>query len=192
MKTKTSKNCELAVQFLEMSEGSIPPVQPSYVAYPRGNVPQFYGSSEKLRKLYRGYHGLSYCVLTLILAAITIMGGAVLMGSKGSEVIGAIVMILGIGLYIFAIVLGFKAGRDIGFGSGWSPAMGPIMGLLAPLVGIVMIAILQYLAIAEIKRYGIKIGSFSGLKKALVMEKIDELVAAERTPQPAYAMSNTP
>jgi hypothetical protein len=182
----------MAVQFSEMSEGSIPPIQPSYVAYPRGNVPQFYGSSEKLTRLYRGYHGLSYCFVCLLLATFGIFGGIGLMSSKGSELIGIAAMILGIGFYIGAFYFGVRSGGDVGFGNGWAPSTGPILGFFAPLVGIIMIGILQYLATTEMKQYGITVGSFSGVKKAKVMAKIDELVEAERTPQPAYNLSSMP
>jgi hypothetical protein len=163
-----------------MNENPIPPPpQAGFAAYPRAGQFQVYGTSEKLTRLFRGYHGMSYTFLLMILSTILLFVGIGVSGTKGSEAIGIALLVLAVPSYVATFFLSVRSGGDIGFGNGWSPAMGGILGFLAPLVGIIMIGIIQYLALDEMKRYGIKTGTFSGVNKHAVRQKIDELIAIE-------------
>jgi hypothetical protein len=168
-----------------VSEQNIPPILDSgFVAYPRGSEEPIFGSSEKLTKLYRGYHGMSYSFLFVFLSVICLIATSALFTQKGYDVFAIVSMLVGIAAFVAAIIFGVRSGIDIGYGVGWTQAAGAILGFLAPFVGVLMIAIIQYIAIGEIKRYGIPIGSFSGIKGKLVRAKIKELAAIETSSRP--------
>ncbi|MBI1334842.1 MAG: hypothetical protein GC165_18400 [Armatimonadetes bacterium] len=173
-----------------MSEPSQPPTPPPvFASYPRaGYAQQVYGTSEKLWRLFRGYHGMSYAFLALCLSILCLLGGVASSTPQGSlTALGVALMVAGIISYIGAFYLGARAGADIGYGQGWASGVGLFLGFISILLGLLVIAILQYLALGEIKRYGIAPRSFGGIKKRSVMEKIEELKAYESGSQPMAA-----
>jgi hypothetical protein len=169
-----------------LNEGPIPPPRENYAAYPRANVgPGFiYGTSEKLTKLYRGYHGMSYAVLCAIGTYILMLPPAACFGNPGWEILGYILCILPIASFVGIFFFSVRSGMDIGFGNGWSPAFGVILGILAPCVGVIMCIVMQYLATAEMKRYGIVTRPFLGIDRDHVRATIANLAAMEKSLQP--------
>ena len=171
-----------------MEETPVPP-PPAYAAYPRANAGSMYGTSEKLTRLYRGYHGMSYCFLFMFLAFIPFFAGVGLASSPGNEVWGILCFIVAATSYIGAFYMSIRSGGDIGFGIGWPPAVGIMLGILTPLVGIIMAIVLQYVAVGEMKNYGIKNRAFKGLSKVEVRSKIEELATMEGSLQPVFTPS---
>ena len=168
-----------------MSETPISP-PPAYVEYPRANMPTVYGTSEKLSRLYRGYHGMSYTFLFIFLAIVALIIGSQNVSSRGIEPVGYFCLFMTLLAYVIAFFFGIRSGIDIGYASGWSPAFGPILGFFAPIAGLIVIVILQQLALAEMKRYGSRSGSFTGIRGTVVKARIAELVAIEGQSQPVY------
>ncbi len=170
-----------------MNDGPVPPPIEGYAAYPRANVTEVgvYGTSEKLTRLYRGYHGMSYSVLCAIGAYALLFPGLAFVEKPGWEILGYALFILPLASVIGIFFFSIRSGRDIGYGNDWSPALGVILGILAPCVGIIMCIVMQYLATAEMKRYGIVTRPFRGLDRALVRSTIARLAAIENPSQQA-------
>jgi hypothetical protein len=168
---------------VQMEGNPIPP-PPAYAAYPRADYGQVYGTSEKLTRLYRGYHGLSYTFLCIFVGIVFMIAAGSVSGAKGSDALVILFFLLAAAGYLASFYFSVRSGLDIGFGNGWAPATGVILGIIAPIVGIIMIVVMQYLAIGEMTRYGIKNRAFRGISKATVKERIAQLAAMENGSQP--------
>lgn len=173
-----------------MSEPSQPPTPPPvFASYPRaGYAQQVYGTSEKLWRLYRGYHGMSWTFLLLVLSIVGLVGVGVCASPETSNTVLLIAFLLVcVAAGVACLYMAGRSGGDIGYGQGWSTGLGIFLGILAVFVGVILIAILQYLAMGEMRRYGVVPRSFGGLKKKVVLEKIEELKAYESGSQPMAA-----
>lgn len=165
------------VEFIEMSEGTTPPpVQSGYAAYPRA---QFYGSAEKLERLYRAYHGMSYVFLSGVVAYIFLFVTLFGFSSDGNMAVGVIGAILCIAAIVRMFYLSIRSCKDVGYGADWKDSTGLLLGIVMPLVGLIGIIVIQYLAMEEMKRYDPSIRSFFGIRKAALKSKIDELKRLE-------------
>ena len=133
-----------------MSEAPTPP--PAFTAYPRGDAMPF-GTSEKLERIYRGYVGIAYGYLLIIVSFFFLAFGMGALstgdGSTGMNLILAIVLLV---FAVASVVGGFyfciRSGIDIEFGLGWSKGVGIAVGILGPLFGVIALIIVQMLAIA--------------------------------------------
>ena len=165
-------------------EGSPTPPPPAYAAYPRAEYGAVYGSSEKLIRLYRGYHGMSYTFLMIFVSIIFMMAAGFTTGAKGGDSFVILIFVLAAVGYLASFYFSIRSGLDIGFGNDWPKVTGITLGVLAPVVGIIMIVIVQYLAIGEMGKYGIKNRAFRGISKVEVKERIAQLVAIEGASAP--------
>jgi hypothetical protein len=93
--------------------------------------------------------------------------------------LGTVVILLAITAFVFAFYSSVKSTLQICSANGWPPLLGWFLGLSAPFVGIIMIAVIQYLALNEMKQYGLKGGFFGAPKKRDVIECIEYLQRAE-------------
>lgn len=170
-------------------EGNPTPPPVAYAAYPRVGDTNAYGTSEKLIDLFKGYHGMSYTFLWAVVGQVAFFVGIAMLSSKDVEIYGALVMLIGIVGIIFSIYTSVKACVRIGNASNMSRGVSILLGVIAPFVGIIMIVIVQYIALEEIKRYGVKTGVFGGLKKKAVVECIEWLQQHEGKPVTGLATS---
>lgn len=164
-----------------MSEYSgLPPVEPGQSYYPRGSFAPAFGTSEKLRRLYRGYHGLAFSYLSTCVA----ISGAIIL-SVDPALIFRVVGVTLIGLFgILSYAFAIRSLAYIVYGCGWSQGFGLLLGILSFFALPVVLAYLLRCAIIEIKRYGIRIDSLKGTKRALVAKAIAELEVIEKASTP--------
>jgi len=160
---------------------SAPPQQ--YAAYTRPGA--FGGSPEKLQALADGYYGLNWVfLLTLVIVLGLRMGAGALFASPGQEVI-----FYGLAFVVPIFVVGalsYPSCKKIAFGANWNSGMdivaAVLMGLNSLLCGIIGFAVMQSIASAEIKKYGVKGGSFLGFRKRDVLTAIEQLKAQQAVP----------
>lgn len=178
-----------------MSE--VPPVNepvappPQFVAYPRAEALAF-GSPEKLQALSDGYFGLNWAfVLAIVISFGSSFGSTFFLASVGFEgMIGLLVVASLIPVVLIAAIT-LPYTRKIAFGSNWSPKMGPICALLLGISSLVCVlagfVVMQILAGAEIKKYGVQT-RFLGYKKRDIRAKIAEMrgSGAEENPFQSY------
>lgn len=160
-----------------MSEGTTPPpVQSGYAAYPRTG---FFGSAEKLERLWLGYKGTTNVFLISILIVIPWMVTLYGFSTKGQLFVGILGIILGIGILVGEFYVSIRCCRNVGFALGWTDGTSLLLGIALPFIGITGIAIVQYLALGELKKYGIRMRSFVGIRKKDVLSKVEELARLE-------------
>ena len=167
-----------------------PPVNPEqgpppqqYAAYPRLQQGAAFGDPDKLQALADGYFGLNMVFLLNILLAVAANGVVTL---TEEPVVWLIVLPV---LLIVIIAATLPPNKKIAFGKGWAPSGAWIASILMGLnsafcCGIIGYVVMQMIAIDEMKKYGIKGGSFS-LKKKAVQEQI-QLLRQSQTPTPPY------
>ena len=130
---------------------------------------------------------MSYTILFGFLAIILTIVGFNLLSERGTIVFGEVVLIVSAVSLIATFYVSIRSGIDIGFGNNWSSGMGAVLGFLSPIVGVIMLIVMQYLAIGEMGRYGIRNRSFRGVSGADVRARVAELVAMEQASQPVYS-----
>lgn len=156
---------------------------PQYVEYPRGQQ-AVYGSPEKLMALWEGYSGLNYVFILNVVLAI---GGRALTLApiwEGSPP-EAFMVYYGVYFLILFSAIGacsYPYNKKIAFGKDWPPSNAITASILVALVswvccGIIGFAVMQQIALMEMKRYGIKPGLM--LRKRDVEAKVAELRAAQ-------------
>jgi len=142
-----------------------------------GDVPPG-GSAEKLEALWAGYKGLNGVFVVNILLSI-LLNGVIRSQQNPEQSLAMFLLIGGIG-FIIICVLTYPQNRKIGFGKGWSTAMpvvaSVLMGLNSVLCcGIIGYLVMQQIAAAEIKLYGLKPVSFKGFRKEEVAVRVEQL-----------------
>lgn len=156
-----------------------------YAAYPRGPLGGMYGSSNHLLALWEGYSGLNY--VAILNVALFAVGELVTLTPIWSDSSPESVLVF-FGAYFFVLFIVIVActlpyNRKIGYGLGWAPA-GPVtaailMGLNSALCcGVVGYIIMQMLAVAEMKRYGLRMGLL-GMRKKEVLTVVEAIRAHE-------------
>lgn len=150
-------------------------------AYPRGYAPinGRYGTSEKLVKLHRGYHGLSYTFLFMFLTYIFLVA-AIIVGDN-STVGGVLLGIICLACFVTIFYFSIRSCKDIGEGCNWSPIAGLLLGIFTPFIGLIMFVVIQMLAISEMKNYGIQSRAFRGISSKEIKAKIEELRSLEQS-----------
>ena len=144
--------------------------------YPRDQGSQF-GSAEKLRALSEGYFGLNWVFLLNVVMALAARGiGLVATTPETAMVLllcafGAIFLVIAFATYPY--------NKKIAFGKGWEPSMAILASILMGLnsalcCGIIGYVVMQQIAYAEMKKYGLK-GGFFGLRKKDIEQRIAEL-----------------
>ena len=165
---------------------TIPP--PAYASYPRaGFTETMYGTSEKLRRLYRGYHGMSYTFLLGVLCYISALAVGAVIQQPGYETIGWVLVIFPAASFFAMYYLSIRSVRDVGYGNGWADALGILLGLIVPFMCLILCAVFGYLASSEMKKYGIVTRSFKGIDKVQVKDTIARLAEMEQASQPTQA-----
>lgn len=161
-----------------MEENPIPP--PAYAAYPRNDAQPIYGTSEKLFRLYRGYHGLSYVFLFGFLCyPLAILAGSYL-GQPGRETIGYVLGIFPLASFITMYFFSVRSNMDIGFGNNMPPVLSAILGLVTPLACLIKCIVMQMVSTSEMKKYGIVTRPFRGINSAVVKATIAEIKLREQ------------
>lgn len=159
-----------------------PQAPPTMASYPRaGQMSGIYGTSEKLTRLYRGYHGLSYTFLFIILAY-CLFFATIVTYDQVSPIVGVLVGIATVASVVAGFYFSIRSCKDIAFGCSWKEVTGIILGIVVPFGGLIVYVVMQMLAINEIKNYGVSSGPFSGVKGRLVKAKIEELRSLESSP----------
>ena len=159
-----------------MSEGTPPPIQGGYAAYPRA---QFHGSAERLERLFLGYKGTTHVFLMGILLVVPWLLMGYGFSTEGQTFIGILGCILVIAVLVGAFYVSIRCCRNVGFALGWTDSASLVFGIALPFLGIMGIAVVQYLAIGELKNYGIRLRSFVGIRKKDILSKIEELKQLE-------------
>jgi hypothetical protein len=145
-----------------------------------------YGTPEKLQALADGYFGLSWAFVANIVLAIA--ARALLEAfAQGSNFIVALAMALP-GMFCAVFLVTLPLNRKIALGMGWQPSSGFLasflMGLNSALCcGVVGYIVMQMIAAAEMKRYGLRSG-FLGIRKAHVRQKLEEMRGKLAHPRP--------
>ena len=161
---------------MKMLEAPTPP--PAFSSYPRGDAIPF-GTSEKLTRTYRGYVGIAYGYLLLVLSFFLFIFALGAFSPGGSTIIGVLLILAAIASIAGGFYLSIRSGIDIEFGLGWNKGIGIAVGILGPFCGVIALIIIQMLAIQEMKNYGIAVKPFRGLKSKDVKAKIAEMKATE-------------
>lgn len=159
---------------------------PQYVGYTRPGG--HYGSAERLQSLADGYFGMN---LAFIITIVFVIGTRVAAASLVNPETVNPFMILGFIYAIPVLIVAFVTypyNKKIAFGAGWRDGSAilasALMGLNVLCCGIVGFIVMQMLAGAEIKKYGIPTGFF-GLKKRDILARVAQLKASEGTPSSA-------
>lgn len=165
----------------------VPPEQ--FANYPRGAQAAMYGSADRLLALYEGYSGLNYVFL---LNVVLVIAGRVLtlapIWNDGSPEI----VLIFYGVYFVVLFAAIGAcshpqNKKIAFGKDWPPSNAVIASVLTALFswlccGLFGYAVMQQIALNEMKKYGIRGGL--GLKKRDVLARVEEIRAQEATMRP--------
>lgn len=164
----------------------IPPIQPpgdqesqapQYAAYPRYQSATVYGDPDKLQALSDGYFGLNIAFLFNVLFAVAANGVVTVI--QEPVVWLAVLPILMIAITFITL----PHNKKIGQGKGWGPSVPLVVSILMGLnsafcCGIIGYVVVQMIAIDEMKKHGIKGGTFS-LRKKVVEEHIRVLREAQ-------------
>jgi hypothetical protein len=165
-----------------MSE--IPPIQdpgrdvpPVFAQYPRGSGAPPHGTPEKLEALMEGYYGLNWAFLAYV--GLAIVAIIVLAVSEGDPTGLVLFFVLLAGSFALMGFLAHRCNKKIGYGLNWKEStpmwvtLGLVFGscLFSP---VIVFIIIQLIAMAEIKNYGVK-SSFLGVRKKDIVAKIAEM-----------------
>jgi hypothetical protein len=161
-------------------ESHSPAVQ--YAAYPRPGMFPAYGNPEKLKALSDGYHGLTLVFLMNVALMIAVQVVAVALLETGVLIglFGFAFLLIGVSTYPF--------NKKIAFGKGWTDRAAIMASVLMALnsalfCGIIGFFVMQMIAAAEIKAYGVRSGIL-GFKRRDVMARVQELRAQQPAAQP--------
>jgi membrane protease YdiL (CAAX protease family) len=154
-----------------------------------------YGSAERLQALADGYFSLNnaFLIYVLLYAAFVVLRLAVLVNMPPETALP--IGLAGIGiLFVSSFLLSYRPNKKIAEGKGAPPSNAVLYSVIVAMLfwlccGAIGFLIPQSIATSEIKKYGLKVGSFSSLKKADVLAKITEMRMAENQPQPAVPPS---
>jgi len=132
----------------------VPPPQ-HFVAYPRGNTPNRYGTADQLEALGNGFTRLNYVFIANIVLAI---GVGALLGALHVRfpIIYLYELVI---LFLPIAALTYPQNKLIAFGKGWPPHVAVLasllMGLNALLCwGLIGYVVMQNIASKEMKKYG--------------------------------------
>jgi len=139
----------------------LPPVQPSYAAYPR-EFGKAYGTVERLEALGAGYFGLNVGFLWMIASAVILIGVEI-----ADPSLGPFPFFVG-----YPLAAGFATlphNKKIAVGKGWAESTGIVASVCVGLStficgGLVACIVMQQIAVREMKKYGVRPG-FSLTKK---------------------------
>jgi hypothetical protein len=158
-----------------MSE--VPPIAPSpppqFVEYPRAPDGVAYGSAEKFKALTDGYFGLGIAFALVLLTSIIAIALAVAVHSDVLTILVFFVLVP-----VVAFVLPLRANKQVAIGKDWSPGLAYVFSLVMMVGGIIPYAIVQTIALEEMKRYGLK-RRFFGIRKKDAMALYEQLLAAQ-------------
>ena len=160
---------------------SAPPQQ--YAAYTRPGT--FFGSPEKLQALADAYYGLNWVFLfTLIIVFGLRMLAGGFFNKPGQEII-----FYGLAFVVPIFVVGalsYPCCKKVAFGANWKSSMDVVaavlMGLNTLVCGIIGFVIMQSIASAEIKKYGVTGGSFFGFRKRDVRAMVEKMKMQQAVP----------
>ena len=172
------------------------PPPPGYGQYYRPSS-AYQGSSDRLQALADGYFGLNWAFLVNIILVLAIVGlsfaaaGGARASNQRSSANPALAFfpIPQIVLFIIVVLVTYRPNSRIAYGMGWSPGAAIAASLLIGLnsvfcCGVIGYIVMQMIAYAEMKKYGIK-GSTFGIRKATIMEAIAQLKQQESIPPAA-------
>lgn len=155
-----------------------PPSQ--FVEYPRETP---YGSADQLQALAAGYYGLNWVFVANFLVAI---GGRVLV-EKVEDPDAHLISILALLAFLLIGVsfASFPFNRKIAFGKGWSVAAAivasALMGLNSALCfGAIGYIVMQAIALAEMRKYGVSSGFLKGPQKSWIAAKVAQMRSREQ------------
>lgn len=162
------------------------PPPPGYAAYPRETV---YGSADQLQALSDGYYGLNWVVIGTLV--VSLVGRGLVETIKAPDAHFAAALGLLAVLILRVAIASFPYSRKIGFGKGWSDAgeivASALLGLTGWLCfGLVGCAILQSLALSEMRKYGVQGGMFRGPQRAWIKMKVSQMRAREQGTAPPF------
>jgi hypothetical protein len=156
---------------------------PQYAAYPRASA-SVYGSADKLRALAKGYFGLNSVFLVNFLMALASqlllpLAGPSMFWTAFCGYVVLVGLIVGFATYPF--------NKKIGYGANWSSGMPVVASTLMALnsafcCGIVGYVVVQHLAAREMKKYGVRMAVFGGIKKKEIERIAADMEMRERTP----------
>ena len=152
---------------------------PKYVAYPRGDNPNRYGSIEQMKALGEGYFGLSlicYANIGLVIAVRAVTAQQSL----------PILMVCILAIFVIIAVLTYKPNQQIAFGKGWPPRSALyaslLMGLNSALCcGLIGYIVMWRIAALELRKYGLHPG-IKGLTRRAFESALQARIQAESEP----------
>ncbi|MEQ1822327.1 MAG: hypothetical protein ABL949_07450 [Fimbriimonadaceae bacterium] len=145
-----------------------------------------YGSADKLQALSDGYFGLNPIFGLNVLFA---LGSNVMIRTASPDNVAMIAIGVIVVMFVSILFLTLPKNKQTAYGKGWSDSnailASVLMGLNSALCcGVIGYIVMQNIALTEIKRYGIKGGSFFGLKEKDVEAHIAAMRTAPRGVQP--------
>jgi hypothetical protein len=165
--------------------------EPQYAAYPRYAGAPVYGDPDKLQALADGYFGLNIAFLFNVLLAIALSGIVTALQEPAAWLIGWLIMLIAI------TFITLPHNKRVGEGKGWGQSVPLVVSILIGLnsifcCGAIGYVVVQMIAIDEMKKHGIKGGTFS-LRKKVVEEHIRVLRQAQmQAPPPSYQTPGNP
>ena len=177
-----------------MATAADDPGTPQFVAYPRGDYFQ-YGSVEQLQALADGYFGLTNVfLLNVVLSAVA------LSLSLWFEMAWGILLIVlaNIGVCVAVGYASYPSIKKIGFGANLPPATAAIWaagyGATAWLLcGFVGFKLIHVVALREMRKYGLKVGTLSLRREYVKQEVARRCAQAKARPlqfQPSEAIAD--
>lgn len=151
--------------------------------YYRGAGQTAYGTPEKLNALAEGYFGLNWVFIGNVVIMIT---ANIMYGMSSAVDRSFLFVALGLiaGLFVFVIFATLPLNRKIAYGKGWPSSNAVLASVLLALnsvicCGAIGYVVMQMIAGAEIKKYGVKQGMF-GYRKKQIQQRIEQMRAEQR------------
>ena len=127
---------------------------------------------------------MAFVFVSLLMALLLLYFGSDFIRVKGQEPLALSLSVIGTLVYFSSFYFSLRCCDDIGFGLEWTRFTRVTLGLICPLVGLLMLIVLQYCATKGIAEYGLRTGVFGGVNKAAIKAKIEEMAAMEQASQP--------
>lgn len=145
------------------------PNQGGYVGYYRNDQGKRYKAPEKLEALIEGYFGLNRAFLMCVPIGLSASAAQFVIPDP---VFGPIVSLCLVGLLMLAVgVLTYPPNKKIAEGMGWNDSSALLASILSGMVGFLCcgaigLAVMQQIAVIEMKKYGLRVNFFFTKKNA--------------------------
>ncbi|KAA0239309.1 MAG: hypothetical protein EDM74_04355 [Armatimonadetes bacterium] len=151
--------------------------------YYRNTGQSTYGTPDKLRALSEGYFGLNWVFIGNVMIMIT---ANILYGLSSAVDRAFLFVALGLiaGQFVYVTFASLPLNKKIAYGKGWPPSNAVLASVLMALnsvicCGAIGYVVMQMIAGAEIKKYGVKQGAF-GYRKKQIQQRIEQMRTEQR------------